>query len=199
MEEEQIEKLINRTANTVANKLYAKLRDEHEKERENLYEKRLYNTKLLLEHYRLFKEHASNAIYELTSIEDEEISALEILDSMLQSNIAKGEIAVESIKNSAMRTRIIINHVDEMLKAYEFICMNSGKPEDERKWDAIKTVYINEIPQGLGKMDVYQDLADKHFISVRQIQGDIASAIKSLTALFFGIDGVECREKRRQR
>lgn len=194
----EIEKIIEQTAKLTAEKIYAKMRSDNAKEQESLFDKRLYNTKLLLEHYRLFKEHAENAVFELTRLDEAELTAIEIMDSMWQSaGPGRGEIAIESIANSTLRTQIVIKHIDEMLGIYEAYCYRSGKPENERRWDVINTMFILPMPVGKSKTELYEELAAKHFTSARQIQRDINDSIEKITALLFGIDGIQRLEKRK--
>lgn len=194
MELKEIQEIIEKTAElaskNTAERIYAKIKREQEKDKETIFDRRLYNTKLLLEHYRLFKEHAAYAVYDLSQIDEEAINAIEIMDSMLQTAVCKGEICVESIKNSVMRTKIVIDHIDDMLLLFEESCIRSQKPEFERKWDVINTIYIKPMPEGKSRMDLYDELAEKHFVSDRQIRRDVDDAIVRLTALLFGIDGV---------
>lgn len=187
----EVLEVIEETANNTAKRIYAKLQKEKDREQESLFERRLYNTKLLLEHYRLFKDHATDSIYELTEIDKEELNAIEIMDAMLQSPVSKGEIAVESIRNSAIRTHIVVEHIEAMFNIYEVYCERSLKPEDIRRWDVINTLYIKEIPKGFSKMEIYEDLAEKYYVSTRQIRSDVNDALVKLTALIFGIDGVK--------
>ena len=194
----EIEKIIEQTAKLTAEKIYAKMRSDNAKEQESLFDKRLYNTKLLLEHYRLFKEHAENAVFELTRLDEAELTAIEIMDSMWQSaGPGRGEIAIESIANSTLRTQIVIKHIDEMLGIYEAYCYRSGKPENERRWDVINTMFILPLPVGKSKTELYEELAAKHFTSTRQIQRDINDSIEKITALLFGIDGIQRLEKKK--
>lgn len=194
----EIEKIIEQTAKLTAEKIYAKMRSDNAKEQESLFDKRLYNTKLLLEHYRLFKEHAENAVFELTRLDEAELTAIEIMDSMWQSaGPGRGEIAIESIANSTLRTQIVIKHIDEMLGIYEAYCYRSGKPENERRWDVINTLFILPLPVGKSKTELYEELAAKHFTSARQIQRDINDSMEKITALLFGIDGIQRLEKRK--
>lgn len=194
----EIEKIIEQTAKLTAEKIYAKMRSDNAKEQESLFDKRLYNTKLLLEHYRLFKEHAENAVFELTRLDEAELTAIEIMDSMWQSaGPGRGEIAIESIANSTLRTQIVIKHIDEMLGIYEAYCYRSGKPENERRWDVINTMFIFPLPVGKSKTELYEELAAKHFTSTRQIQRDINDSMEKITALLFGIDGIQRLEKKK--
>lgn len=185
-----INKAVEKTAKETANKIYEKIKSAQEHDRDTIFDRRLYNTKLLLEHYRLFKEHAVNGIFDVSQIECDELNAIEIMDSMLQTAVCKGEIAVESIKNSVLRTKIVIDHVDDMLGIYEQVCYHSGKPEDIRRWDVIYTIFIKDLPEGKSRMELYNDLAEKHFVGERQIRRDVDDAVVRLTALLFGIDGV---------
>ena len=187
----EIEQIIEKTAKLTAEKIYAKMRSDNAKEQDSLFDKRLYNTKLLLEHYRLFKEHAENAVFELTRLDEAELTAIEIMDSMWQSaGPGRGEIAIESIAKSALRTEIVIRHIDEMLGIYEAYCYRSGKPENERRWNIINTMYIKPLQGNKTKTELYEELAQKHFISDRQVKYDINMALEQITALLFGIDGV---------
>lgn len=188
----EIEKIIAETAQVTASKIYAKLKAEQVKEQETVFDKRLYNTKLLMEHYRVFKEHVANAVFELTRLDEVELTAIEIMDSMWQtSGPGRGEIAIESIQRSTIRTQIVLEHIEEMLGIYEAMCSRSMKPEAERRWDVINTIYIKPIPEGKTKTDLYEELAEKHFTSTRQIQRDVNDALERITALMFGIDGIQ--------
>ena len=199
MDENLIATIIQETATATANSIYRKIREERDRERDTLFDKRKYNTKLLLEHYRLFKEHAEYSIFDISTFDEDQMSVIDILDSMLQTAVGKGEIAVESIKNSAVRTNIILNHINAMLDVYEAICHKDSKPEAERKWDALSTIYIKPIPDGKAKMELYEELADKYFVTDRQIRRDIEDAMISLTALMFGVDGISRNERRRKK
>lgn len=196
----EIERIIEQTAKLTAEKIYAKMRSDNAKEQDSLFDKRLYNTKLLLEHYRLFKEHAENAVFELTRLDEAELTAIEIMDSMWQSaGPGRGEIAIESIAKSALRTEIVIRHIDEMLGIYEAYCYRSGKPENERRWDIINTMYIKPLQGNKTKTELYEELAQKHFISDRQVKYDINMALEQITALLFGIDGVRRLELKKKK
>lgn len=198
LQPEEIKQLILDTAQRTADKIYAKLQTDKAKERETLFDRRLYNTRLLLDHYRAFKEHAENAVFELIRLDETELSAIEIMDSMWQAaGPGRGEIAIESIAKSTLRTKIVMKHIDEMLGIYEAYCYRSGKPENERRWDVINTMYILPLPAGKNKTELYEELASKHFTSTRQIQRDINDSMEKITALVFGIDGIQRLEKRK--
>ena len=146
----------------------------------------------------MFKEHADNAVFELTRLDEEDLTAIEIMDSMWQSStMGKRELALESIKNSALRTRIVVKHIEDMLGIYESYCYRSGKPENERRWEVINALYIQPIPEGMSKTELLEELSEKHFTSVRQLQYDVKEAIERITALMFGIDGIRRLDSRK--
>ena len=189
MREAEISELIDKTAEAVAARLLARIRQERERGRDELFDRRLYNTRMLLRHYREFKLHAENAAYELDDLEKER-TAVEIMDSMMNGPVGRGEAELESIRRSAQRTRIVVRHIDEMLAIYGRCCASAGKPEDLRKLDVINTLFINERPAGVSATELYEELADKYFVTPRQIHRDVDDAAVRLTALFFGIDGI---------
>lgn len=151
---------------------------ERAKEQEARVDRRLHNTKLLLRNYRLFKKHAENAVFQAERCEG---SVFDILDMMEQKT---SNLFVDSIKNSAERTSLLIKHIDAMLGLYRTYCEGSCKLEDARRWRAIKARYVDEKEQSV------LDLADLEGVADRTIRRDIEDACEHLAALFFGIDGV---------
>lgn len=141
-------------------------------------DRRLHNTRLLLKNYRLFKMHAENAVYEVDQLDE---SVYDILD-MMERNTGSG--FVDSIKTSVARTATLVRHIDVMLGLYRVYCEHSGKPEDLRRWRALKAKYIDE-----GEKSNF-DIAEQEHVSGRTIDRDIAEAHEDLAALFFGIDGI---------
>ena len=153
-----------------------------EKERAKLQaekvDRRLHNTRLLLKNYRLFKQHAQNAVYEVDQLDE---SVYDILD-MMERNTSN--VFVDSIKTSVARTVTLIRHIDVMLELYQVYCERSGKPEDSRRWRVVKARYLDECEMSS------LDIAEQEGVSGRTIDRDIAAAHDQLAALFFGIDGI---------
>ena len=84
-------------------------RAEKLKEKRNRKDRRLHNTKLLIRHYRTFKEYVNNAVFEREESNEDALGAIEEL--MWEPRVT-ADMVVESIKRSAARTQIIINHID---------------------------------------------------------------------------------------
>ena len=148
------------------------------------YDRRLRNTKLLLRNYRTLKSHCENAIFERSEIIVENMSAIDILDS-IDDYLPDETLYVESIKRTNERTAIIIAHIDEMMKIFEILCHQSGRLEDARRYRVVKALYIDE--QEL----TAEEVAEDEFVEPRTVYRDINAACEKLTALFFGIDGLQ--------
>lgn len=151
-------------------------RKEAEKQREARRDRRLHNTKMLMEKYRGFVIHSQSAVYEATQVDEDEHfnDLLELMDSG-----GRG-FSVESVRESAARTRIMVQHIQRMLEFYEFCCNRSKKPEDARRLRVIKALYIDDdkkTPEELAKMEC---------VDVRTIYRDNQAALNELSALLFG-------------
>jgi len=154
---------------------------EKRKVRQGRYGRRLHNTRLLLKNYRLFKEHAEGAISSGRQANRE--NAIDILDELDRYNY-NDSLYIESIKRSQERTAIILRHIDKMLQYYKIDCDQNGTPEDRRRYEIIMATYIVEPKEHP------QAIADRFNIERRTLYKDISIAMKPLTALIFGIDGL---------
>lgn len=176
--EEQIIELAVAKGIEAANKRFEALQKKHLAERKD---KRLYNTKLLIRNYRMFKAHAQSSIYSAADCED---SVFDILALMSDSKFSKAETTVKSIQSSAARTAIMVNHIAAMIETYGIWCKNSGKPENERRFRVITAAYINDSPMSP------EEIAAKENIDKRTVYKDIDSAIEILASLIFGINSI---------
>ena len=154
---------------------------EHQRERESRYDRRLGNTKLLLQNYRMFKEHCSKAVFDASQLDEETDNAIDILDLMWGRD---GENFVSSIKRSAQRTQIIMRHIDEMLNAYAGLCKLSGRDEDLRRMRSVFAYYIDVPGQTI------EEISEHECVNTSTVYRDIAIATEKLTGLIFGLDGL---------
>ncbi|MGN7309902.1 hypothetical protein ACTHQ4_02280 [Alkalicoccobacillus gibsonii] len=137
---------------------------------------RLRNTKLLLKNYRSFIIHGEDLKTEL-----DELDVPEDVFEELHSN----EFVVESIKKSKKRTLAMIKFMDQMLQVYRVLCEETGKEEDVRRYKTIHKMYIAEE-----KFSV-ENIAECHKTNVRTVYRDVNEAVKTLSVLVFGVDGVK--------
>lgn len=149
-------------------------------------DKRIHNTKLLLRHYRSLNEHYKNAIFDVTTAEGESESFIEIME-LMNGTLGNRELYVESIKKSAMRTKVIMAHVNKMLEIYELVCLKNQKGDNARRWRVLKAMYIDET------FTPAIEIAKAENIDKRTVYKDIDAVVDDLTVLFFGIGGLEKR------
>ncbi|WP_019419035.1 hypothetical protein [Paenibacillus sp. OSY-SE] len=134
----------------------------------------LRNTKLLLKHYRSFVAHCDDIKQELTLLQNAE--ALEDLYSE--------DFTVEAIKRSKQRTIVMVRFMERMMKEYKRMCEESGQPEEIRRYKVIEMMYISDEKYKA------EDIAKCHKIEKRTVYRDVNDAIKTLSVLVFGVDGI---------
>lgn len=142
--------------------------------------RRQHNTRLLLANYRNLKEHVAGAVYNGRKANE---TALEILEGLDEFEYEDNYV-INSIKQSQQRTMIILTHIDAMLNLYRIACEQSGKPEEMRHYRILYAAYIDPERKSAEKIAKENDVEKRTFYS------DIKKAIKPLSALLFGIDGV---------
>lgn len=135
---------------------------------------RLRNTKLLLKNYRSFVAHCDDIKQELSMLQQAE--ALEDLYSE--------DFTVEAIKRSKQRTLSMVRFMKRMMDEYKRMCEESGQLEEIRRYKVIEMMYISD------KKYKVEDIAKCHKIEIRTVYRDINDAVKTLSVLVFGVDGI---------
>lgn len=153
------------------------IEQERARQKKGRHDRRLRNTRLLLQNYRMFAAHAEGAV--CTSEEN----AIELLDD-LDDYSHNGELYVESVKRSKERTRIILRHIDRMLEIYRVVCQQSSETE-YRRYCELYDLYI--APE----REKPDQIAKKYAVEVRTIYKDVKLAIEPLSSLIFGIDSLK--------
>lgn len=177
---QQIIEIAVRAGIEAANK---QLEFERNKERKRIRDNRLHNTRMLIENYRLFKAHAEKALYSAQDIDNNE-SVFDILALMSDKAFTAAESTAEAIKQSAVRTQIMVNHITAMLEIYRIWCERTGKAENMRQYRVICALYIDDTPMTV------DEVAEKECVACRTVYRDIESALEVLSALIFGVDGL---------
>lgn len=173
---EEVEEMIAKAALAGASVAAETLEKAHQKEQKEMKDRRLHNTRLLLRNYRMLKESCSKAVYQK---EHSEKTTEEVIEELMSMKASDGVI-VNSIKESAERTGIIISHVDRMFDVYRMYCGKYGEKE-RRQYKVIKFMYITKERLSVA------ELAKKFNVSKVTIYDDIKIAEEQLSALFFGI------------
>lgn len=99
-------------------------------------DRRLHNTDLLLRNYRTLKASYENAVYK-----SKEGEVTEVLEDIM--TMKDDKVIVESIKTSAKRTAIMVQHIDKMLDVYRIYCSKLSE-KDKRRYKIIKALYISK-------------------------------------------------------
>lgn len=151
---------------------------EKEQRRKSRFDRRLRNTRLLIKEYRKLKTHCQDAVYE---IKKNPVYILDEIDEFEYDD----ELYISSIKASTERTAIIIMHIEKMLAVYKHLCEMSKNPEEQRRYNIIRAMYIDDEKVSA------DEIAKGHFINRRTVYKDIDKALETLSALIFGIDGLK--------
>lgn len=166
------------------------IEDQRRQAKKDRYDRRLHNTRLLLKNYRRFRAHVDEGVSSGEKSAGKKSggkrpaeSAISILDDLDEFSYRDG-LYIESIKRSQERTAIILRHIDKMMEYYRIDCDLNGTDEAVRRYKVVMASYIDEP-----KISP-QDIAETFGIERRTIYRDINIAMKQLTALIFGIDGL---------
>lgn len=176
----QLKDIYEKAAAIGAKEALKAFEQERKKEYSSRSDRRLRNTKLLLRNYHMLKEHAQNSVFGRTQMEE---SALDILESMM--TMYDNEVIIESIKRSATRTAVIVSHVETMFGLYEAYCDKSQNRDiDMRRYEVLWDMYM-----AVDTLNA-KEIAEKQQVSVRNVYKDIKIATETLSALIFGVDGL---------
>lgn len=140
---------------------------------------RLHNTKMLLKNYRKFVGFLDTADFKLDEIEEAETR--EWFRNMYNPSNHSDQV-VSSIKSAAVKTRIIVEHVKTVLKAYQEYCESIGTDIILRRYGAVYGLYISPKPM------TKEEVAKKWFVDGRTVQRDLVIAEQEISSLMFGID-----------
>ena len=177
MSEDQIS-AISRLASEVAIRQY---KEDAKKNRKKLADKRYHNTELLLENYYKLKLSVENAVFDIKQVEKEQ-GVRQILDLMMGYN--NSDFVIQSVKNSKVKTAMILKHIDAMLAAYKSLCMNSSDELDERRYNILVDRYFT-----LPRLST-SEISEKYYLSIQTVYGDLKASKNALSTLIFGIDGM---------
>lgn len=179
--DEELAGIYETAASIGAREAMKKFEIERKKELGQRVDKRLRNTRLLLRNYRMLKEHAERSVFSRSQMDE---SAFDVLEIMMSSY--DGDMVIDSIKQSAQRTAIMVSHVETMLGLYAAFCEKSPNQElEHRRYEVVWDMYISEPALSA------KDIAEKQNMSKENVYADCRVAIERLTALIFGVDGLK--------
>ncbi len=183
MTPDQLREVYETAAKIGAEKALDTFNKERAEERKHRRKRKLRNTELLLRNYHMLKENAENSVFGRSQMEE---SAADILEEMM--SLYNDEVIVESIKNSATRTAIIMSHVDTMISLYHTYCERAENSDIEmRRYDVLWDRYLADEPLNV------ESISKKHHMTKQNVYADLKIATERLTALIFGVDGLSVR------
>ena len=156
---------------------------EQEKYRKQQYDWKYHNTKLLLRNYRRLNTYYKNAVFSTVSAQEADENFEDIMQSM--GRPADEQIFVESIQKNYLATQIIMTHVNKMLCCYKIMCERSNRTDDKRHWRVLEGLYLAD------DYTTAETIARREKIDKRTVYRDIDICIADLTALFFGVGGID--------
>jgi len=174
--QEKIARVAAEVGSKTALEVYTK---QKEKEKKQRIDRRFRDTKRLMRSYREIKVHAGDAIATLSEIVQEDF---EFFKDLMEDG---DKIDVSAIVRSKARSAIMLTHIDAMLQAYEIICYNSKKPEEQRRYRVLESMYLkdNAVP--------VSEIAARESIDSRTVYKDLDVACEKMSALLFGIQWIE--------
>ena len=153
------------------------LQREHDKQKQEKQDRRLYNTELLLRNYRKLMIHKNDTIYSYQKAKQ----IFQQIDEYVQEEIAY----CDSLAKSAEKAAIIISHIDVMLDAFRYLAEKDIlRPELLSSYKIIKAMYIEE-PVTL------DEILDKMLLSQRTLYRHRRVGIEFITTLIFGADSIK--------
>ena len=164
-------------------KALIEIEKEKEEKKKHKADMRFRNTELLLHNYNNFVEHVEKSIYTAAQLSKEEL--FDELDLDMDEEISKTQI--NSILKSKNKTSIILKHIDTFLDYYKYKCESSGREDVERRYKVVELLYLDENKK------TQEEVAEILRCSDRTIRNTKKLAIKELSILFFGIDGLKIK------
>jgi len=149
---------------------------EEQKDSKQRTDRRLRNTKRLLKNYMEIKTHADTAIASLKDLGAEDYDFFK--------NLMEGKdgVSVQSIIHSKVMSYIMLKQIDAALDSY---CMLAKKPDDQRRYRVLQSMYLSEEPTPAG------DIAERENIDIRTIYRDIDAACERVSACLFGSEWID--------
>ena len=177
----QYERLDPVLAKEITDFIIDKLREEETKLVKARHDHKRANVKLLLRKYRGIVENVSKSVYDAVHIEDD-VELLELIEMMSGK---RESFRVESLRDSAARSQMLVAHIDRMIAAYKDFCDKSDKEEDKRRYRVVYDSFISPNPK------TTEEIAAAEHIDKSTIYRDIDAAADRLAVLFFGVYGLK--------
>lgn len=152
---------------------------EKKKEKEKRADRRLRDSKRLMRNYREIKIHVGDAIATLAEVNNENFDFFKDLME------GRSEVGVDVIVVSKAKSAILLANIEAALKTYQAICFTSKKPEDQRRYRVLESLYL------LDNQLTAQEIAERENIDTRTVYKDFDAACEKMSGLLFGTQWIE--------
>lgn len=150
----------------------------HEKQKEEIEkkekDKRLRNTKLLLQNYRSLQSYAEK-------IKEDAIEDAGGVD--VGELLVFGEDLVKSIRQTAQRTLVMVKHIDQALATLAYLYSLEKHPGTRRQYDILHARYV------LGKK--IEEIAEEFEVDSRSVFRALKAVEERLSIILFGVYGIK--------
>lgn len=178
-----IQNCVTAGVNEGVRKALVEIEKEKEEKKKHKADMRFRNTELLLHNYTNFMQHTEKSIYTETQLSKEEL--FDELDLDMDEEITKTQI--NSIIKSKNKTNIILKHINTFIEYYRYKCESSEREDIQRRIQVIELLYLNEDKKTQEEVSEILNCSDRTIRNTKNI------AIKELSILFFGIDGLKIK------
>lgn len=137
-------------------------------------DKRLRNTKLLLQNYRSFQSYAEK-------LEKDAVEGWEGVDN--EELLVFGEDIVKSIRQTAQRTLVMVKHMDQALATLAYLYSQEKHPGARRQYDILHARYIQ------GKK--IEEIAEEFEVDSRSVFRALKAVEERLSIILFGVYGIK--------
>lgn len=174
-------------AKNAADEAIRAYRKEEKNDIKRTADRRLYNTRMLLENYRSLNEYAKSAVYSVEQMMMDSKIGQEEVEILMKCGLKADDLWIRSVASGAVKVKTLMAQVNKMLDIYRIDCETSASKTKQRQYRVIYNMYLSE------KRMSTKEIAEQEGEEVRTIQNDAKAAREDLTPLIFGIDGLLTR------
>ena len=158
------------------------LREYRKEEREKVRKGRLRNTRLLMDNYLDLIEHYENIKSSATEAIEEFESAINFDDAEM------GDIIIESIKRTKVRTGVMIRHIETVISLLKKDMKDKG---EEEKYKVIELLYMDKTKKDLKFNKKIEEAAKVLNCGDSTVRRWNSEMIDKLAIKLFGVDGLK--------
>lgn len=158
------------------------LREFKKEERDKVRRGRLRNTRLLMDNYLEFIEHYDNIKSSTSELCEEFENDISFDDADM------GDIIINSIKRTKMRTRVMIRHIETTVGMLKDDMIAKGEPE---KCEVVELLYMDSCKKDFKfnyKVELVAQQINCHEGTVRRWNNEM---LDKLSVKLFGVDGLK--------